>query len=161
MLVDEGISILDRMEQAVSGMQSTVLMVQGPPGTGKPTFLPGPSYHSSSRDIELLYHPIVMKLSRTSSSVVTTLQKNPRQPAIVHKVSSRPKHPDQTPYHLATSNDDVMLFKSKIVGGTAWLFSRPEMIGEFDYLFVDEAGQVSLANLFGMSLCANNIVMDR
>ena len=33
-----------------------------------------------------------------------------------------------------------------LVGGTAWVFSRQEVEGRFDYLFVDEAGEVSLAN---------------
>ena len=28
-----------------------------------------------------------------------------------------------------------------VVGGTAWLFSRSDLQGAFDYLFVDEAGQ--------------------
>ena len=34
-LKDDERSSVTQMEQAVSGMQSTVLMVQGPPGTGK------------------------------------------------------------------------------------------------------------------------------
>ena len=38
-----------------------------------------------------------------------------------------------------------------LVGGTAWAFSRPEMEGKLDYLFVDEAGQVSLANVVAMA----------
>ena len=33
-----------------------------------------------------------------------------------------------------------------VVAGTAWLFARPEIDGTFDVLFVDEAGQMSLAN---------------
>jgi len=45
------------------------------------------------------------------------------------------------------------------VGGTAWLFSRPEWVGELDHLFVDEAGQVSLGNLVAMSRSADNIIL--
>ena len=40
---------------------------------------------------------------------------------------------------LATGEIDV-------VGGTAWLWSAPDMEGSVDVLFVDEAGQFSLAN---------------
>lgn len=47
----------------------------------------------------------------------------------------------------------------QIVGGTAWLFARDDLAGAFDYLFVDEAGQVSLANLVAMSRAARNIVL--
>ena len=33
-----------------------------------------------------------------------------------------------------------------VVGGTAWVWSRPEFAGRLDVLVVDEAGQFSLAN---------------
>ena len=46
-----------------------------------------------------------------------------------------------------------------LVGGTAWVFSCPEAVGQFDYLFVDEAGQVSIANLVGVSPAAKNLVL--
>ena len=47
----------------------------------------------------------------------------------------------------------------QVVGGTAWAFADPNARGRFDYLFVDEAGQVSLANLVAMSPCAKNLVL--
>ena len=47
----------------------------------------------------------------------------------------------------------------QLVAGTAWLLARPEADQQFDYLFVDEAGQVSLANLAAMGACARNIVL--
>ena len=45
------------------------------------------------------------------------------------------------------------------MAGTAWLFSSKSVEQKFDYLFVDEAGQVSLANLVAMSTCAKNLVL--
>jgi predicted RecB family nuclease len=47
----------------------------------------------------------------------------------------------------------------QIVGGTAWVFSRPEAADRFDYLFVDEAGQVFVANLLGMAASTRNLVL--
>ena len=38
-----------------------------------------------------------------------------------------------------------------VIGGTAWLFSRPEWEAEVDFLFIDESGQVSLANAVAMA----------
>jgi uncharacterized protein len=58
-----------------------------------------------------------------------------------------------------TSNDDPALFSASVVGGTAFFFSRPEFVQTFDWLFVDEAGQVSLANLLAMGRAARNIVL--
>jgi uncharacterized protein len=46
-----------------------------------------------------------------------------------------------------------------LIAGTAWLFSRPEMDQKLDYLFVDEAGQVSLADIVATGLSAKNIVL--
>jgi uncharacterized protein len=47
----------------------------------------------------------------------------------------------------------------QLVGGTAWLFSREEMERKLDYLFVDEAGQMSLASIVAMGASARNIVL--
>ena len=47
----------------------------------------------------------------------------------------------------------------QLVAGTAWLLARPEADQQFDYLFVDEAGHVSLANPAAMGACARNIVL--
>lgn len=50
-------------------------------------------------------------------------------------------------------------YECGLVGGTAWVFSRPEWNETLDYLFVDEAGQVSLANLVGVAASAQNLVL--
>ena len=47
----------------------------------------------------------------------------------------------------------------QLVAGTAWLFARPEHDRAFDYLFIDEAGQVGLANVVAMSVAARNVVL--
>jgi uncharacterized protein len=46
-----------------------------------------------------------------------------------------------------------------LVGGTAWVFSHANAAGVFDYLFVDEAGQVPVANLIGVSASAENLIL--
>jgi superfamily I DNA and/or RNA helicase len=48
---------------------------------------------------------------------------------------------------------------ANVLGGTAWLFSDPGFDGVLDYLFIDEAGQVSLADAVAMSTCARNVVL--
>src|SRR5207244_75260 len=48
---------------------------------------------------------------------------------------------------------------ANLLGGTAWLFSDRDLDGRLDYLFVDEAGQVSLADALAMSTCARNVVL--
>ena len=47
----------------------------------------------------------------------------------------------------------------KVFGGTAWSFAHQVFYDQLDYLFIDEAGQVSLANLVGMSESADNLIL--
>jgi uncharacterized protein len=46
-----------------------------------------------------------------------------------------------------------------LIAGTAWLFARDELDQQLDYLFVDEAGQVSLANTVAMGVSAKNVIL--
>jgi AAA domain len=46
-----------------------------------------------------------------------------------------------------------------LIAGTAWLFAREELDQQLDYLFVDEAGQVSLANTVAMGVSAKNVIL--
>ena len=46
-----------------------------------------------------------------------------------------------------------------LVAGTAWLLARPEHRRAFDLLFVDEAGQLALADLVAAGTCARSLVL--
>ncbi|MGH2519046.1 MAG: TM0106 family RecB-like putative nuclease, partial [Chloroflexota bacterium] len=46
-----------------------------------------------------------------------------------------------------------------VVAGTPWLFARATLAQAFDALFVDEAGQMSLANVVAISGAARNLVL--
>jgi len=45
------------------------------------------------------------------------------------------------------------------VGGTAWVFSQARWEGQSDFLFIDETGQLSLANTVAMARCVSNLVL--
>ena len=46
-----------------------------------------------------------------------------------------------------------------VVGGTGWLWAADDMVRSVDVLFIDEAGQMSLADTIAASLCATNLVL--
>ena len=156
------LSTVARVQQAVQGMKSTVLTVQGPPGTGK-TFV------SAQAILSLVEQGYRIAVSSNSHEAIRNLlvgcvsaardRDSFQDLSIVHKQSSRSGKDTHPGITAITKNNDPNILNAHIVGGTAWLFCRPEMEGTFEYLFVDEAGQVSLANLLGMSLCAKNIVL--
>ena len=60
---------------------------------------------------------------------------------------------------LKRSPKDMPLNDVVVVGGTAWTFANESFIDQLDYLFIDEAGQVSLANMIGMSASCKNIIL--
>ncbi len=161
-LEEDESSTIERMQQAVKGMRSTLLTVQGPPGTGK-------TYVSSRAILSLVEQGCRIAVSSNSHEAIRNVLigcakaieagEYSENIFIVHKESSRSSRVPYPGVDVTTSNSDSALFDADIVGGTAWLLCRGEMAGQFDYLFVDEAGQVSLANLLGMSLCAKNIVL--
>src|SRR6202040_2497047 len=46
-----------------------------------------------------------------------------------------------------------------VLGGTSWLWSRPEFMESVDVLFVDEAGQMSLANVLACAPAGSSLVL--
>lgn len=61
------------------------------------------------------------------------------------------------------SNEDALdalqSGEANVLGGTAWLWARPEFAGAVDVLFVDEAGQMALANVLAVSRAAQSVVL--
>ncbi len=64
---------------------------------------------------------------------------------------------------LFSENEDALTALQtgavNVLGGTAWLWARPEFAASVDVLFVDEAGQVSLANALAVARAARNVVL--
>ena len=148
---------------AAHGMDETVLPIQGPPGTGKT--------HVTARVILALVKAgkRVAVASNSHEAIRNVLLGALRAheeagrafPAsFAHKVSSgEDGYADDCPVHRTTANDDLVLAKADVVGGTAFFFARDENVQRFDWLFVDEAGQVGLANMVAMGRAARNIVL--
>ncbi|MBW0157613.1 TM0106 family RecB-like putative nuclease [Sedimentimonas flavescens] len=144
---------------AVSELDGSVLPIQGPPGTGK-------TYVTAHAIMALVRAGKRVAVASTSHEAVRNVLMqviaaqgfDDPEFDIVHKLSDD-TYPDDCPVHRAYDNDDAYLSTASVVGGTAFLFSRPEFEQAFDVLFIDEAGQVGLANTLAMSTCARNLVL--
>ncbi len=72
--------------------------------------------------------------------------------------------PDAAPPGITLTTDNAEALAAlrgdaQVVGGTAWLWSREDYFETVDVLFVDEAGQMSLANVLAVSQGAKNLVL--
>jgi len=149
--------------EAITSMQRTCLTIQGPPGTGK-------TYTASHVIAELLRNRKKVGISSNSHKAINNLlirtaeicnQKNIQGTFVCTKDTDN-KLSDLGV--AITKNSSLIEYLQNgqigcVIGTTAWGFCRRELEDQFDYLFVDEAGQVSVANLVGMSNSSKNIVL--
>lgn len=140
------------------GMNGDCLIIQGPPGTGK-TYTAGRVISALLNDgkrvgIASNGHKAIMNLLRECG------QSTQLRGCKVGGDGTDPLF-DEHPHlqYINSTGDAIDAFDGGVVAGTAWLFAREEWREQLDYLFIDEAGQVSLANALAMSRCARNIVL--
>lgn len=153
---------LAAISTTVLNLEETTLFIQGPPGTGK-------TYASSHVILDLIQQGKRVAVTSNSHAAINNLLAGVAQCAKLREyslegrkkansVGEEKKFFEGSLIEVYTGDDKVD-DSVELLGGTAWVFSRPEYEQVFDYLFVDEAGQVSLANIVAMGLCAKNIVL--
>lgn len=147
---------------AVAAMEETVLPIQGPPGTGK-------TYVTARAILALVRKGARVGVTSNSHEAIRNVLMGcldaledddlPITLNLVHKTSGEDDgYPLGCAVRRTTSNDDAA-GGQHVVGATAWFFTRDENVQAFDWLFVDEAGQVGLANMAAMGRAARNIVL--
>ncbi|MEO7751947.1 MAG: TM0106 family RecB-like putative nuclease [Terracoccus sp.] len=142
------------------GLDGEVLAVQGPPGTGK-------TYAGSALVRELLDAGLRVGVTAQSHAVVLNLLGEVARPAW-HKDGSKAEardeaaDPDALVRHTSDNAEIAAALASgdaTLVGGTAWLWSRDDMVDAVDVLVIDEAGQFSLANAVAVAPAARSLVL--
>ncbi|SLN77770.1 TM0106 family RecB-like putative nuclease [Oceanibacterium hippocampi] len=155
----EGREPVEGTIEAVFDMDETVLPIQGPPGSGK-------TYVSARAILALVRDGKRVGVSSTSHEAIRNVLmgvleacgENDPAFGIAHRLSED-TYPENCRVERATRNDDDALAEARIVGGTVFFFSRAENQQAFDYLFVDEAGQVGLASTLALATAARNLVL--
>jgi predicted RecB family nuclease len=144
---------------AIAGLDRSHLLVQGPPGAGK-TFL------SATAIVSLLESGRRVGVAANSHKAVNRLLEevtiHAQRRGVTFRAVKKCSKDEQECHASMVANvyeNDLVTPEYNLVAGTAWLFADPQMDQTLDFLFVDEAGQVSLGNLTAMGLAAQNLVL--
>lgn len=163
-LVETSQDILAACIEAVRALDQSYLYVQGPPGAGK-------TYTGSRMIAALLADGFRVGIMSNSHKAINhlmtgALREARRQGVAVRAVKKATKGRIETEMDAQDVavenvyvNEDAWEAEATLLGGTAWLFADEQGDRQLDYLFVDEAGQVALANLIGAGTCARNLVL--
>ncbi|MCC6776088.1 MAG: TM0106 family RecB-like putative nuclease [Hyphomicrobiales bacterium] len=143
-------------------LAQSVLAIQGPPGTGK-TFTGAQmicALVAQGKRVGVIAtgHSVIRNLLDAVAEAAAKLGRN--DITLGHKVDT--DYDDSSVLRLDDNAKALEALQSgavKVLGGTAWLWSRPEFAKSADVLFVDEAGQMSLANVLAVTQGAHSIVL--
>lgn len=160
-IVEPGSEGIDGYLDAVANLDDSYLFIQGPPGAGK-------TYTSGHLIVALIEKGHKVGITSNAHQAIHNLLDMVVEVARDQGVSfqgvkkSSGGNPDSVYKGECVTNvgrtGDIRL-DADLYAGTAWLFSDPRLVDCLDYLFIDEAGQVSTANVVGMSSSTTNIVL--
>jgi uncharacterized protein len=164
-LIGEDGRLTEAAKALVSSLarQPSVLPIQGPPGSGK-TFTGARMIAELVRQgrrvgVTAASHKVISTLLRELCSAGKELKIRLR---VIQKANEGDECEDASVIK-AESNEAVLdaLTKgsAKVAAGSVWLWARGEMANSVDVLFVDEAGQMSLANVLAASPAATSVVL--
>lgn len=138
-----------------------IFPIQGPPGTGK-------TYTGAEMICALVNSGKKVGITANSHKVIRHLLDGVIKAAdrshIILQCIQKPAEMEQNTPRLsfARTNDDLLSALQgsyHVAGGTAWVWSRQDAFETVDVLFVDEAAQMSLANVLAVSQAGKSVVL--
>ena len=144
-------------------LDHSVLPIQGPPGAGK-------TYTGARMICELVKHGHKVGITAVGHKVIRGLLEEVGRAAVEMNVPGvRCAHKNDEDdgaggsiREIRTNDEALRVLESgevNVLGGTSWLWSREELRDSVHVLFVDEAGQMSLANALACAPAANSLVL--
>jgi len=145
---------IDGVVQTGLSLNGEVLAVQGPPGSGKTTA-------GAELVRALLDAGKTVGITANSHAVIGTFLSKVGRPAL-QRCNDQEQHCGAPGVDLAGSTAEVAAAigtTHHLIGGTAWMWSEPDLAGTVDVMLIDEAGQFSLANAAAVSRAARSMVL--
>jgi predicted RecB family nuclease len=144
-------------------LDTSALPIQGPPGAGK-TFTGARMICELVRDgkkvgITAVSHKVIRKLL----DEVVKAARELNLPGISCAHRKEDADPESKPVREIGTNEEALASLQSgavnVLGGTSWLWCRDEFRESVHGLFVDEAGQMSLANVLACAPAGKNLVL--
>jgi uncharacterized protein len=154
---------VDTANRIVLALEDSVFAIQGPPGSGK-------TYTGARMICELvklgkrigvaaLSHKVIRKL--LDDVVAAAREMSFEGVRCLHR--DKEGEQSQGVDVARVDNDEawgaLITGKANVVGGTSWLWSPEKAFESVDVLFIDEAGQMSLADVLAVSQAAKKLVL--
>jgi predicted RecB family nuclease len=156
----------DAVSDVIDALDDSYLFVQGPPGSGKSTIgsraicdlLARGKRVAVTSNSHKAIHNLLHKVEECARERAATFRGLYKYSAT--NAGSKYESRLETPFITSVgTNEPFDGGGYQLAGGTGWLFAREQLTRSFDYLFIDEAGQMSLADALAVSLCARNVVL--
>ncbi len=153
----------DAARRLVLALDGGCLAIQGPPGSGKTTI-------GAEMIVDLVERKRRVGVTANSHKVIAHLLhcvvEAAEKRGVRVRIGQKPGEDGDGACEGAEILDSNRALRSAlaegdvdVAGATAWAWSRPEFEGLLDTLFVDEAGQVSLANVLAVAPAGRNLVL--
>ena len=141
-------------------LKGGVLPIQGPPGTGK-------TYNSSRLIVGLIKEGKRVGVSALSHKVITSLLKAIQQAAeeldVKVDILQKPGRDGNGNQDWTTTGDYEFIANQNqnfnVIAGTSSMWAHPALEKTVDYLFIDEAGQLSLIDTLVCTSATENLVL--
>jgi len=141
-------------------LRQGALAIQGPPGSGK-------TFTGARMICDLVRAGRKVGVCAQSHKVIRNLLSEVVKAAKAEgvSISCLQKTDDEATDGVAVTDSNPTVLgglknrQVSVAGGTAWLWARPEFVEAVDVLFVDEAGQMSLANVLAIASSARSVVL--
>jgi predicted RecB family nuclease len=142
-------------------LEGGLLPMQGPPGSGK-------TFTGARMIVQLAKMGKCVGVTAVSHKVIRNLIDEVRDAAaeskdtvrLAQKISSKATPVEGDVLEVKKNAEAfAALADGHVLGGTAWLWSSDDAVESLDYLFVDEAGQMAIADVLAVGRAAHNIVL--